>query len=86
MLAKVSTLMGGDLEGGAIVAVDPQYFRPTEVELLIGDPTKAHEKLGWKPEYDLKGLVEDMMQSDIQLMKKDAYLREGGFRTLNYFE
>jgi len=86
MRAKVSTLMGGDLEGGAIVAVDPQYFRPTEVELLIGDPTKAHEKLGWKPEYDLKGLVEDMMQSDIQLMKKDAYLREGGFRTLNYFE
>ena len=86
MLAKVSTLMGGDLEGGAIVAVDPQYFRPTEVELLIGDPTKAHEKLGWKPEYDLKGLVEDMMQSDIQLMKKDAYLRDGGFRTLNYFE
>ena len=86
MLAKVSTLMGGDLEGGAIVAVDPQYFRPTEVELLIGDPTKAHEKLGWKPEYDLKGLVEDMMQSDIQLMKKDAYLKDGGFRTLNYFE
>jgi len=86
MRAKVSTLMGGDLEGGAIVAVDPQYFRPTEVELLIGDPTKAHEKLGWKPEYDLKGLVEDMMQSDIQLMKKDAYLRDGGFRTLNYFE
>ena len=78
--------MGGDLEGGAIVAVDPQYFRPTEVELLIGDSTKAHEKLGWKPEYDLKGLVEDMMQSDIQLMKKDAYLRDGGFRTLNYFE
>jgi len=86
MLAKVSTLMGGDLEGGAIVAVDPQYFRPTEVELLIGDSTKAHEKLGWKPEYDLKGLVEDMMQSDIQLMKKDAYLRDGGFRTMNYFE
>ena len=86
MRAKVSTLMGGDLEGGAIVAVDPQYFRPTEVELLIGDPTKAHEKLGWKPEYDLKGLVEDMMQSDIQLMKKDAYLRDGWFRTMNYFE
>ena len=86
MKAKVSTLMGGDLEGGAIVAVDPQYFRPTEVDLLIGDPTKAHDKLGWKPEYDLKGLVEDMMQSDIQLMKKDAYLRDGGFRTMNYFE
>lgn len=68
------------------VAVDPQYFRPTEVDLLIGDPTKAMTKLGWKPQYDLKGLVEDMMQSDIHLMKKDAYLREGGYRTLNYFE
>jgi len=70
----------------SIVAVDPKYFRPTEVELLIGDPTKAHEKLGWKPEYNLNGLIKDMMQSDIQLMKKDAYLRDGGFRTMNYFE
>ena len=69
-----------------VVAVDPRYFRPTEVDLLIGDPTKANTKLGWKPEYDLPGLVADMMQSDIKLMKKDAYLREGGFRTLNYFE
>jgi GDPmannose 4,6-dehydratase len=69
-----------------LVAVDPAYFRPTEVDLLIGDPTKAQTKLGWKPEYDLKGLVEDMMQSDIHLMKKDAYLRDGGFRTMNYFE
>ncbi len=61
-----------------IIEVDPQYFRPTEVDLLIGDATKAREKLGWTPEYDLKGLVEDMMQSDIKLMKKDAFLREGG--------
>jgi GDPmannose 4,6-dehydratase len=72
--------------GSSVVEVDPMYFRPTEVDLLIGDPTKAHEKLGWKPEYDLKGLVEDMMKSDIHLMKKDAYLRDGGFRTMNYFE
>jgi GDPmannose 4,6-dehydratase len=69
-----------------IVGVDPAYFRPTEVDLLIGDPTKAMTKLGWKPQYNLKGLVEDMMQSDVKLMKKDAYLREGGYRTLNYFE
>jgi GDPmannose 4,6-dehydratase len=69
-----------------IVSVDPQYFRPTEVELLIGDATKAREKLGWEPKYDLKGLVTDMIKSDIELMKKDAYLREGGYRTLNYFE
>jgi GDPmannose 4,6-dehydratase len=69
-----------------IVSVDPQYFRPTEVELLIGDATKAKEKLGWEPKYDLKALVTDMIRSDIELMKKDAYLRDGGYRTLNYFE
>lgn len=69
-----------------VLEIDPRYFRPTEVELLIGDPRKAHEKLGWKPEYDLKGLVEDMMQSDIKLMKKESYLKEGGFRVMNYFE
>jgi len=69
-----------------IVAVDPKYFRPTEVDLLIGDPSKAKSILGWEPQYDLNGLVEDMMQSDIKLMKKDAWLREGGYRTLNYFE
>jgi len=74
------------LSSSQIVGVDPAYFRPTEVELLIGDPTKANTKLGWIPQYDLKGLVEDMMQSDIKLMKKDAWLREGGYRTLNYFE
>ena len=69
-----------------IVGVDLAYFRPTEVEELIGDSTKARTKLGWRPEYDLRGLVADMMQSDIKLMKKDAWLREGGYRTLNYFE
>ena len=53
-----------------IIAVDSSYFRPTEVDLLIGDPTKSMTKLGWKPEYDLKGLVKDMMQSDVKLMKK----------------
>jgi len=74
------------LSPSQIVGVDPAYFRPTEVDLLIGDPTKANTKLGWIPQYDLKGLVEDMMQSDIKLMKKDAWLREGGYRTLNYFE
>lgn len=69
-----------------IVGVDPAYFRPTEVDLLIGDPTKSREVLGWEPKYDLAGLVEDMMQSDIKLMKKDCYLKEGGYQTLNYFE
>ncbi|MDA3890977.1 MAG: GDP-mannose 4,6-dehydratase [Salinivirgaceae bacterium] len=69
-----------------VVAVDPQYFRPTEVDLLIGDPTKSNTKLGWIPEYDLDGLIKDMMQSDIKLMQKDAYLKKGGFQTMNYFE
>ncbi|MGE4586740.1 MAG: GDP-mannose 4,6-dehydratase, partial [Mangrovibacterium sp.] len=69
-----------------VVAVDPRYFRPTEVDLLIGDPAKSNTVLGWKPQYDLKGLTADMMQSDIRLMKRDAYLKNGGYRTLNYFE
>jgi GDPmannose 4,6-dehydratase len=72
--------------GKEILGVDPKYFRPTEVDLLIGDPTKAKEKLGWVCNYDLKGLIKEMMQSDIKLMKKDQYLRKGGFMTLNYFE
>jgi GDPmannose 4,6-dehydratase len=69
-----------------LVHVDPKYFRPSEVELLIGNPAKAKEKLGWVPEYSLKELVEEMLESDIQMFKRDAYLREGGFKTLNYFE
>ena len=69
-----------------IVEVDANYFRPTEVELLIGDATKSRTRLNWIPEYDLKALVEDMMRSDVKLMKKETYLKEGGFRVLNYFE
>jgi GDPmannose 4,6-dehydratase len=72
--------------GQEVVAVDKKYFRPTEVDLLIGDASKAYEKLGWKPEHSLEMLVDDMMQSDIKLMKKDSYLRDGGYTTLNYFE
>ncbi len=72
--------------GKEVVAVDPRYFRPTEVDLLIGDPTKAKEKLGWVPEYDLKALVKDMMQGDLKLMQRDRYLKDGGFRIMNYFE
>ncbi len=73
-------------EKSDLVAVDPAYYRPAEVDLLIGDPNKANTKLNWYPKYDLKGLITDMMQSDIHLMKKDRYLQEGGYRTLNYFE
>jgi GDPmannose 4,6-dehydratase len=72
--------------GMDVVRVDPKYFRPTEVDLLLGDPTKSKTQLGWEPKYDLPLLVKDMIQSDLQLMKKDEYLKEGGFKTLNYFE
>ncbi|MES2426239.1 MAG: GDP-mannose 4,6-dehydratase [Bacteroidota bacterium] len=72
--------------GQTVVKVDPKYFRPTEVDLLIGDPTKAQTQLGWKPKYDLQALVKDMMESDLHLVKKDDYLKKGGFKTLNYFE
>jgi GDPmannose 4,6-dehydratase len=72
--------------GKEILNIDPKYFRPTEVDLLVGDPTKAKTKLGWELEYDLPALVKDMMQSDIKLMTKDQYLRDGGYETLNYFE
>ncbi len=72
--------------GEEVVGVDPQYFRPTEVELLIGDATKARTRLGWEPEYSLVALIEDMMKNDIKLMKKESYLKEGGYKILNYFE
>lgn len=69
-----------------IIRVDPAYYRPTEVELLIGDSTKARKALGWSPKYDLQCLIEDMVTSDLIVMKKDSHLREHGFTTLNYFE
>lgn len=72
--------------GKEVLAVDPRYFRPTEVELLIGNPAKSKSVLGWEPEYDLNGLVKDMMEGDIKLMKKDRYLKEGGYDILSYFE
>ena len=72
--------------GKEVLAVDPKYFRPTEVDLLIGDPTKANTKLGWIPEHDLASLIKAMMKSDIRLMKKDQFLKDNGYVTLNYFE
>jgi len=72
--------------GSNVVSVDPKYFRPTEVDLLLGDPTKAETKLGWNREYQLKELVDDMMKSDLKLMTKDVYLQDGGYKTLSYFE
>ena len=72
--------------GKEVVAVDPHYYRPTEVDLLIGDATKAKEKLGWVPEFTLKDLVNDIMENDLSLMKKEIYLKKGGHDILNNYE
>lgn len=73
-------------KGTEVVAVDSKYFRPTEVELLIGDPTKANTKLKWQPKFDLKSLVKDMVQSDLLLFQRDEFLKSGGHKIFNYFE
>lgn len=72
--------------GREVLAVDPLYYRPTEVELLIGDPTKAKEKLGWKPKHTLDDLVKEMVQSDVGLFRRDQYLKNAGFNIKNEFE
>lgn len=72
--------------GQEVVAVDPRYYRPTEVELLKGDPSKAMKNLNWKPKYDLAMLVDDMMNGDLKLMQKEKFLKDSGYQTLNYFE
>ncbi|WP_316802146.1 GDP-mannose 4,6-dehydratase [Pedobacter nototheniae] len=94
VIIDVDEVLAGQLDikvdflkpGMTIVRVDPKYFRPTEVDLLLGDPTKSKTQLGWQPKYDLQALVKDMAHADLQLMKKDEYLKKGGFKTLNYFE
>ncbi len=72
--------------GSEVVSVDPRYFRPTEVEELLGDASKARDKLGWTPTYDLPAIVDEMMESDLKLAKQDDYLQQGGFTTKSYFE
>lgn len=72
--------------GKEVVAVDPRYYRPTEVDLLIGDPTKANEVLGWKPKYDLPALVKEMVASDVELFTKTQILKEKGFTITNQYE
>lgn len=72
--------------GTEVIAVDARYFRPTEVELLIGNPEKAKQKLNWNPSYKLLDLVKDMMWSDVQLFQRDKLLQKNGHKTLNSFE
>jgi GDPmannose 4,6-dehydratase len=72
--------------GDEIVAIDPRYFRPTEVDLLLGDPTKSKTILGWKPKHDVNSLLEEMVDADLDLMRRDTHLKQGGFRIYNYHE
>ena len=88
-VAKVKSCSNLDYQlqiGKEVLSIDEKYFRPTEVDLLVGDATKAKEKLGWEPQITLEELVDDMMISDIKLFKKDKYLKNEGFNTHNYFE
>jgi GDPmannose 4,6-dehydratase len=72
--------------GKEVVSVDPKYYRPTEVDLLIGDPTKANTKLGWKPKYDLSMLVAEMVGTDLELFRKEKLLKDSGYEIKNQFE
>jgi GDPmannose 4,6-dehydratase len=72
--------------GKQVTAVDEKYYRPTEVDLLIGDASKAYQKLGWKPKYDLKMLVKEMVEADVDIFKKEKLLKESGFYIKNQFE
>lgn len=72
--------------GTTVVKVDPRYFRPTEVELLIGDATKAKEKLGWTPIYTMEKLAEEMVAADLELFKREVLLKQSGYKIMNQFE
>jgi len=85
--SKIPSNLGFRLaEGHELVGVNPRYFRPTEVDLLLGDPTKAYEKLGWQPKYDLRDLCSEMVQADVELFQKDQLLKVAGFSVLNEYE
>ena len=75
-----------DESGEVLVEIDKRYFRPTEVEMLIGDASKAEKELGWKAQCSLQEMVSEMMNADLDLFKKDEYLKEGGHKVLNYHE
>jgi len=89
-LPKAKAILGQDIlkaqVGDVLVKIDPAYFRPTEVDLLIGDPTKAKEKLKWEPKYDLPKLIEEMVQADVVLFKKNIDLINAGHKVLNQID
>jgi GDPmannose 4,6-dehydratase len=73
-------------EGKVVVRVDPRYYRPTEVDLLIGDASKAKKQLGWEPRYTLAEMVTEMVASDLELFKKEQFLKDSGYDVKNEFE
>ena len=88
-IAVVSEIANPEMKikvGDVVMRIDPAYFRPTEVELLIGDPSKAKRVLNWELTYDLNSLIDDMVSSDLQLFQRDSYLKEGGHKILQYHE
>jgi GDPmannose 4,6-dehydratase len=86
IVAKTDNANFAVKKGQEVIKIDPKYFRPTEVELLIGDPAKAKEKLGWKLKYDLDSLIDEMVSNDLELFKRDHYLKEGGHKIFQYNE
>ena len=72
--------------GKEVLSVDPNYYRPSEVDILIGDSSKARKKLGWVPEYDLISLVNEMMSSDLEIIRKNQHLINGGYKTTSFYE
>lgn len=88
-VGKVKSSKNPDFQlevGKVVIEIDPEYHRPTEVDLLIGDASKCKKQLKWSPKYDLKDIVQEMMETDIKLFQKDRYLREGGHETPDYNE
>ncbi len=83
---KAENEKGYDASGQCIVAVDPRYYRLTEVETLLGDATKAHQNLGWKPKFTFEQLVSEMIKEDLNSAKKDSLIKEAGYSTYNYHE
>jgi len=77
---------GYDASGKCIVAVDPRYFRPTEVETLLGDPSKAKEKLGWTPKISFDELVAEMVREDLKSAERDELVKKHGYKTMDYRE
>ncbi|SEW14505.1 GDPmannose 4,6-dehydratase [Chitinophaga sp. YR573] len=86
IVKSVAAGVTGVVAGQEVVQIDPRYFRPTEVDLLIGDPTKAQTQLGWKPKYDLAALVKEMVAADLELFRRELLLKNAGYKVLNQFE